>query len=410
MDMPDQPRWQPDRAAGLERLARFAPGMGARYARGRNHDHGPGRHEAVSCLSPWVRRRLLTEHELVRTALSHHGASGAEKFVQEVFWRTYFKGWLEGRPTVWADYRAGLEADLAEIGRDRGASRRLAAAEEGRTGLDCFDAWAAELVETGYLHNHARMWFASIWIFTLCLPWRVGADFFLRHLLDGDQASNTLGWRWVAGLHTRGKAYAARASNIAKFTGGRFRPSERDLAEAVPLEEETPPPPHAPPRLPDPIAPDRPSVLLIHVDDCRPETLCRAPGAFLGTATLGATDGRSPRPVAEAVAEFDRGALADAADRLSGAGGPAPAQAIERCEDLVDWARAAGADQIVTPFVPVGPVRDALDHARPTLDRAGLRLAEIRRDWDALVWPHATAGFFKVKQKIPRLLSDLDLA
>jgi deoxyribodipyrimidine photo-lyase len=64
-----------------------------------------------------------------------------------------------------------------------------------------------ELVETGYLHNHARMWFASIWIFTLRLPWELGADFFLRHLLDGDAASNTLSWRWVAGLHTKGKHY-----------------------------------------------------------------------------------------------------------------------------------------------------------------------------------------------------------
>jgi deoxyribodipyrimidine photo-lyase len=66
------------------------------------------------------------------------------------------------------------------------------------------------------------MWFASIWIFTLGLPWRIGADFFYRHLLDGDAASNTLSWRWVAGLHTRGKAYAAESWNIEKFTGGRF--------------------------------------------------------------------------------------------------------------------------------------------------------------------------------------------
>ena len=60
------------------------------------------------------------------------------------------------------------------------------------TGIEGFDDWARELVDTGYMHNHARMWFASIWIFTLRLPWALGADFFLRHLLDADAASNTL--------------------------------------------------------------------------------------------------------------------------------------------------------------------------------------------------------------------------
>ncbi len=72
---------------------------------------------------------------------------------------------------------------------------------------------------TGYLHNHARMWFASIWIFTLRLPWELGADFFLRHLLDGDPASNTLSWRWVGGMQTMGKTYLARADNIATLHG-----------------------------------------------------------------------------------------------------------------------------------------------------------------------------------------------
>ena len=84
------------------------------------------------------------------------------------------------------------------------------------------DAWTRELIETGYLHNHARMWYSSIWIHTLKLPWTLGADFFLRHLLDGDAASNTLSWRGVAGLHTQGKVYLAQKSNIYKFTEGRL--------------------------------------------------------------------------------------------------------------------------------------------------------------------------------------------
>ena len=92
----------------------------------------------------------------------------------------------------------------------------------GNTGIDCFDFWVNELLEYGYLHNHARMWFASIWIHTLNLPWQLGADFFLKNLLDGDTASNTLSWRWVAGLHTQGKNYIATESNINKYTNNRF--------------------------------------------------------------------------------------------------------------------------------------------------------------------------------------------
>jgi deoxyribodipyrimidine photo-lyase len=120
--------------------------------------------------------------------------------------------------------------DRLPAGADRAALNRLATEPGLRrqwprppAGRDrdrrVFDDWAQELVATGYLHNHARMWFASIWIFTLRLPWELGADFFLRHLIDGDPASNTLSWRWVGGLHTPGKTYLATADNIAEHRG-----------------------------------------------------------------------------------------------------------------------------------------------------------------------------------------------
>jgi hypothetical protein len=67
------------------------------------------------------------------------------------------------------------------------------------------------------------MWFASIWIFTLELPWQLGAELFLQHLYDGDAASNTLSWRWVAGIQTQGKHYLASEWNIKKFTNNRFQ-------------------------------------------------------------------------------------------------------------------------------------------------------------------------------------------
>jgi len=93
---------------------------------------------------------------------------------------------------------------------------------EGKTNIECFNAWTNELKENNYLHNHTRMWFSSIWIFTLELPWQLGAEFFMQHLYDGDAASNTLGWRWVAGIQTQGKHYLASEWNIKKFTNNRF--------------------------------------------------------------------------------------------------------------------------------------------------------------------------------------------
>lgn len=398
------------RAAGEVLLTQFTPRMGRRYANGRNTDHGPGAHSAVSMLSPYLRRRLVTERDTVAAALAEHGPEAAEKFVQEVVWRSYFKGWLERRPQVWASYRDGLAEDLAILDTDRRLRRDVVRAEAGDTGLACFDAWARELVDTGYLHNHARMWFASIWIFTLGLPWRLGADFFYRHLLDGDPASNTLGWRWVAGLHTRGKPYKAQAWNIAKFTNGRFSPRDSDLAEDVQgLEQQEPEglPDVMPLRVPMIPNPQMPTALLITEEDCRLEDFDIGSLRICGSAMVLASHLRSPRGAAEPVARFEADALADAAARAEveaeqmRAGVPA---------DLARWATRIGARQIMTPYVPVGPLRDWLDDAAASLAVAGITLTEQRRDWDTAIWPHATAGFFKVKKQIPRVLHEAGLS
>jgi len=113
-------------------MAAFVPRMGRRYANGRNTDNGQGQHSAVSQLSPYLRRRLVLESDVVAAAIAAHGAEGAEKFVQEVVWRGYFKGWLERRPQVWASYRTGLEGDLASLDKDRRLRRAVADAEAGK--------------------------------------------------------------------------------------------------------------------------------------------------------------------------------------------------------------------------------------------------------------------------------------
>jgi len=400
----------PTRTAGEQTARAFAARMGGRYAKGRNYDRGAGHHRDVSTLSPYIRRRMVLERDVIEMALEQHGPEAAEKFIQEVIWRGYFKGWLERRPQVWRMYRQGLDNDLAVLERDRKLRRDVDAAEAGQTGLACFDAWAEELVETGYLHNHARMWFASIWIFTFGLPWRIGADFFLRHLLDGDPASNTLGWRWVAGLHTRGKPYHAQAWNIAKFTGNRFQPRDSDLADVIEGLETT-----EPEGLPTvqalrtPTAPDlrKPSLLLITEDDCRPEDFGLAQYDIRGAVTLSATHLRSPRPVSEIVTSFDEAALSDAAQQ---AGLTAEAKRAGVPGDLARWASQVGATQIISPYIPEGPLRDWLREAEPDLQDAGITLAEWQREWDTLTWPHASAGFFKVKKKKPEILHKSGLA
>ncbi|SEL21074.1 deoxyribodipyrimidine photo-lyase family protein (cryptochrome) [Roseovarius nanhaiticus] len=400
-------QFPPTRAAGLERMDAFVPAMGRRYANGRNYDRGPGNHKAVSTLSPYLRRRLVTEEEVVTAALDAHGPENAEKFVQEVVWRSYFKGWLERRPEVWDSYASGLDADLAALDRDRRLSRDVARAMDGQTGLDCFDAWAEELVSTGYLHNHARMWFASIWIFTLGLPWRMGADFFYRHLLDGDAASNTLGWRWVAGLHTRGRPYAADPKNIATFTGGRFAPRASDLEEVTEGLEASEPeglPQVRPVRAPRAPRDGAATAILITDEDCSPERFDLDISGACALGTLAGSHLRSPLEVAPHVHDFEAGALADTAARL---GRVPDLLRADHPDTLAKWAHAAGAEQIVTPFVPRGPMRDWLTEAETYLDRQGIVLCELRRDWDSAFWPHATAGFFKVKKKIPALLGDL---
>jgi len=162
------------RAAGLVRLADITPRMGRTYAAGRNTDHGPETETATSALSPYLRRRMVLESEAVEAALAAHGPTGADKYVQEVFWRSYFKGHLETRPALWTDYQRLVVQGRNRLATEAGLRRVFHDAVAGHTGIDGFDDWSRELAETNWLHNHARMWFASIWIFTLRLPWALG--------------------------------------------------------------------------------------------------------------------------------------------------------------------------------------------------------------------------------------------
>ena len=363
------------RQAGLAQLAADTAKLGRRYADHRNTDRGPDQLPTTAALSPFLRRRLVLEAEAAQAAQDSHGPA-AEKFVQEVFWRTYFQGHLETRPWLWTGYRDLVVAGRARLDNEGGLRRAYDQAITGRTGIACFDDWSAELTERNWLHNHTRMWFASIWIFTLGLPWALGADFFMRHLLDGDPASNTLSWRWVAGLHTRGKPYAARAENIRRYTDGRYNPTglnERPQS----LEEPTGPaairlPPADPPPAGD-------LALLLHLDELNPESLDFAQARIVQVRSMLAhADG-----AAESVRAADCAAMNDALARASTHFG---------CPIVSE----ATTLPLVTAWAPVGPSAEALPAA-----------TRIRRPWDDAVWPYSTQGYFKVKERIAPVLRSL---
>jgi deoxyribodipyrimidine photo-lyase len=238
------------------------------------------------------------------------------------------------------------------------------------------------------------MWFASIWIFTLRLPWELGADFFLRHLLDGDPASNTLSWRWVGGLQTAGKTYLARPDNIFINTGGRFRP-EGLATEAAALAA---PPAPAPRPLPEPekLDPGAPSVLVLHEDDLSPGFILERGLNLVGTALIAAPEGRSPLVVAPGVVRFVRQAVQTAAELHSARLGVVrPLTEGDTAAAMTAWARELGADQIVTAYAPVGPTAQRLRDLKQACHDQGIGFVRCLREEDRTLWPLATHGFFR---------------
>ncbi len=408
--------FQPTRAAGLSRLSEFLPRAGRAYSDGRNYDDGvaaDGARTNVSQLSPWIKAGFLGEGEVIGAALATHGFDQSEKFIAEVFWRVYFKGYLEQRPSIWSAYVAGRDAAFAA----KSANSRLAAAyseaTEGRTGIAAFDHWARELVRTGYLHNHARMWFASIWIFTLKLDWQLGADFFLRHLVDGDAASNTLSWRWVGGLHTKGKTYLARPDNIARYTANHpDGPLTADgiASEAIALEETEE---HNRQALDLPAAEiaaslaDKPYALILHDDGAHhvPLNLPHPPALVIGASR---PEARSPGDVGLRAKSFANDAVANGVSDAAAAF-DCDARLWGTSEKLSGLLRQAGIETIALANIPAGWTRDALmPDLQPLI--GGNHAIMILPELDRATWPLAKAGFFGVRKQAQAILAELSSA
>lgn len=385
-----------DRDSALAAMNAFLPRAGGAYAGRRNYDLGPGRHTGVSGLSPWIQSRLLSEWEVVDAVVARQGAERASKFIDEVCWRTYWKGWLQLRPSVWDEYLESLTAARLEWA----GATLYEGVLSGASGFECMDAWATELVETGYLHNHARMWFASIWVHTLKLPWVLGADFFLRHLLDGDAASNTLSWRWVAGLHTVGKTYLARADNIRKYTEGRFAVEESLATEPViPAEGALPPAGVLPELGMPPSASGLRLGLLMHEGDLSvlrwmdlADSL-EVCGGFFPSATYDSFG------ISKAVQSFRMESLRGAL--------PKGAPLFEGIDAFVEWAREQKLEGLVLSEVHVGLWNVPFKSLRAALAEARIQVFQVRSEWDAHFHPRARAGFFRFKQAIPKALDSI---
>ncbi len=389
------------RAAALAAWGEFLPQV-ASYGWRRNQVEVGHRH--VSRLSAALRYRLITEDEVLADTQRKYDFKAAEKWLQEVCWRRYWKGWLETRPQVWTEWQqrvTELRATLPQRVLDHAD-----AVAAGKSGVACMDLIARELIETGYLHNHARMWWASFWIHAEKLPWELGADFFFRHLLDADPASNTLSWRWVAGLQTPGKTYLVRLSNLEKYATksllGDRTGSERIADGAVRPASQTAftkperqPLTHYPTELP---ATAGRVGLWLHSDDLLPEI---GPLASFAPVAVAGFNGQKSSLSEKRLASLDT-VMGDGLARAA-AHYRCPAE-LFAAENLAEWAASQQLSEIVAFAPTVGPVLDLLPRLAAELRGKGIKLTLIRRASDVHAFGLAGAGFFPFWEKMSKHL------
>lgn len=393
------------RSDALRRAEEFITTAAVRYGAHRNTVLFG--HPNVSRLSPAVTHRLITEQEFSAMTLRQHKFSMVEKLIQEIHWRTYWKGWLELRPWVWHHYLAGLE----RLQNDATTStiEQCQAIETGHSGIALVDEWMRELRETGYLHNHVRMWFAGFWIHTRRLPWQLGANLFQKYLLDFDAASNTLSWRWVAGLQTRGKCYLPRVENIRRYDmRAREEKFSRGLEkieaqEAAPLEQEPfslEPKPfktneHPPPQV---------DLIVIHHEHLSALETIYATTQTKEVLLLEEDPCRSSSPRAD----WRTKALDDTYQRVI----KSRAEDRQRASvtrlavnKLAEYIIATKARNITMVRPATGPLSDSLTVVFEKLKSQDVQVHLVTPGWDAELWPLATRGYFSFWENIRRKYS-----
>ena len=375
-------KFEATKAAALNKLNNFVEKNLFEYSKLRNFDFGPENRTNISGLSPYITHGVINEKEVIEKSLSKFSFSKNEKFIQEVLWRTYWKGWLELRPNVWTDYLIELNKIREEFKDNQNYKNAI----HGKTNIECFNHWVTELKENNYLHNHTRMWFASIWIFTLELPWQLGAEFFMQNLFDGDSASNTLGWRWVAGVQTQGKHYLASEWNIKKFTNNRFN--------NIKLNE------NAPPKISEKtysiIKQDFSNKnmenrnLLIFENNLSFETTDFQNNRFKKIYIISNKNENRSIKLSEKVIKFKSLLIDDQKERLKN-------NSID-C-DVVDISEIKNIDESVIGLYPT--VGENLDY----LNSNNLKLDFLYRKLDQYSWQYCNKGFFNFKNYIPKIIT-----
>jgi len=178
------------------------------YNRNRNFLNG-----AVTHLSPYLRHGCITLNEAFDSVKKRYGTE-AEKLMLQFAWRDYWRQvWIAEGNAIFSE----MELPKVALGHLPLSSF----VTEGKTGLPCMDGFVNELLTTGYMHNHARMWFASYVVHHLKIDWRAAADWFEVNLLDGDSASNHLSWQWVASTFSS-KPYFFNKESLSRYTGEKY--------------------------------------------------------------------------------------------------------------------------------------------------------------------------------------------
>jgi len=377
--------FEASRAKALDKLNYFVENNLSEYSKLRNFDYGPDNRSNISCLSPYITHGIINEKEVIKKSLDKFSFAKNEKFIQEVLWRTYWKGWLELRPSVWTDFLI----ELKKIKGDFQNNQNYKNAIDGKTNVECFNYWVNELKENNYLHNHTRMWFASIWIFTLNLPWQLGAEFFMQHLYDGDAASNTLGWRWVAGVQTQGKHYLASEWNIKKFTNNRF--------SNIKLNE------NAPPKISEkkysilkqdftnPENIDQNNLIIFENNLCF-ETSDFQNNKFKKFYIISNKNENRCIKLSEKVLKFKSSLIQDQEQRFKN-------QSID-CE-VIDISEIKKIEKAVGLYPTVG---ENLDY----LNSNTFKINFLYRELDQNSWQYCNKGFFNFKNYIPKIISTLN--
>jgi deoxyribodipyrimidine photo-lyase len=198
-----RPAFEPTRAAALGRVDAVDAQA---YACSRNALGG-----AVTALSPYLTHGLVTLPEVLARIHARQPLAPQHNLVFELGWREFaHQQWRQRGAALQHGWRAGPLPESAY------AHELPADLRRGATGVPAVDRAVQQLLSTGWLHNHARLWLASYAVHGRRVHWRAGARWMLGHLLDGDVASNTLGWQWVAGTAT-GRPYLFNADNVKRW-------------------------------------------------------------------------------------------------------------------------------------------------------------------------------------------------